>query len=104
MYCITGPNELSIRDTSAIFPLMGSNGMPKGFGMKGRVQHQESPLIACQDPVEHARRRRPWNRAFSTHSLREYQPIIARRAAQLVEALQVHSSNVDLAQWISFFA
>ncbi|KAI0688711.1 cytochrome P450 [Cytidiella melzeri] len=99
-----GPNELSIRDASAIFPLMGSNGLPKGFGMKGRVQHAESPLIACQDPIEHARRRRPWNRAFNTNALRDYQPIITRRATQLVEALRIQAGNVDLAQWISFFA
>lgn len=98
-----GPNELSIKDASAIFPLMGSNGMPKGPGMVGRVQHQQSSLITYQDPIEHARRRRPWNRAFNTHSLKEYQPIIARRAVQLVEALQSQSGSVDLAQWISFF-
>lgn len=83
---------------------MGTTGLPKGPGMKGRVGHQALPLISCQDPVEHARRRRPWNRAFSTSSLREYQPVIARRALQLLDALQNQGSELDLAQWISFFA
>ena len=100
---VLGPNELSIRDASAIMPLMGTTGMPKGPGMKGRVQHQALPLIACQNPVEHTQRRRPWNRAFSTNALKEYQPIIARRAVQLLDALQSEGRTVDLAQWISFF-
>ena len=83
---------------------MGPTGMPKGPGMKGRVQHQALPLIAYPNPVEHAQRRRPWNRAFSTNALKEYQPIIARRALQLLDAMQAQRSTVDLAQWISFFA
>ncbi|KAI0345507.1 cytochrome P450 [Trametopsis cervina] len=99
----TGPNELYIRDASAILPLLGPNGMPKGPGMKGRGFHEPAALIACSDPKEHTRRRRPWNRAFSTPALKDYQPIVARRVSQLVEGLQNQHGTVDLSQWISFF-
>lgn len=72
--------------------------------MVGRALHRAMALTTCQDPVEHARRRRPWNRALSTNALKEYQPIIARRASQLVGCLQAQVGNVDLSQWISFFS
>lgn len=61
---------------------------------------------------EHAGRRKRWNRAFSTNSVKEYEPMVIRRALQLVDELQRKPSkgdtdseiSVDLAQWLSFFA
>lgn len=83
---------------------MGTTGLSKGIGMKGRSMHVSTlPLIAIQETVEHARRRKPWNRAFNTTGLKEYQPIIARRALQLVEGIHKQGGVIDLAQWISFF-
>ncbi|KAI0337448.1 cytochrome P450 [Trametopsis cervina] len=99
-----GPNELNIRDSSAIGPLLGPNGMPKGPGMMGMMQHQTTPLIAFADPVEHARRRKPWNRAFSTNALRDYRPTLAKRVTQLADAMQEEGTTVDLAKWTSYFA
>ena len=76
-------------------------------------------LLATSDPSEHARRRRPWTRAFSTAALKEYHPIIHKRATQLTECLanscatsgkggsKVTEANVntwtDLTRWIAFF-
>ena len=57
-----------------------------------------------RDPVEHARRRKPWNRAFNSAALKDYQPKIAHRASQLVEELTKQSGVVDLSLWISWFA
>lgn len=62
------------------------------------------PLIAIWDPVEHARRRKPWSRAFSTAALKEYQPVAIKRAAQLLSRLGTEHGVTDLAQWISYFA
>lgn len=59
---------------------------------------------------EHAGRRKRWNRAFSTNSVKEYEPMVIRRALQLVDELHRKSSKgdtdseIDLAQWLSFFA
>lgn len=77
-------------------------------------------LIATSDPSEHARRRRPWNRAFSTAALKEYHPIIHKRATQLTERLGSTCTGAnagqqteteankdtwtDLTQWIAYFA
>ncbi len=74
-------------------------------GWEGRAMHRPIPsLIACRDLVEHARRRRPWNRAFSTAAIKEYEPLLRNRAAQLVKILGEHKGTVDLAQYIEYFS
>lgn len=60
-------------------------------------------LIGQRDPVEHARRRRPWSRAFGTAALKEYEPIISKRVIQLSEALANQRGTLDLAKWFSYF-
>lgn len=64
---------------------------------------QVQALIMHRDPVEHARRRKPWNRAFSTNALKEYQPMIAKRVVQFVDGLSAQRDVVNLAAWISWF-
>ncbi|KAI0075130.1 high nitrogen upregulated cytochrome P450 monooxygenase 2 [Panus rudis PR-1116 ss-1] len=100
-----GPNEVSIRDVNSIVPLMGTNGWPKGPNFLGRTMGPQSvmPLVAVRDPVDHSRRRRPWNRAFSTAALKEYEPLVARRVNQLVERLASEKGPADIAKYISFF-
>lgn len=120
----TGPNEISISDATCITPLMGSLGCPKGpreqipshFYFRkcmpdrfpvfnGRHFWPKVPsLIGFQDSAAHQLRRRPWNRAFNTASLKEFQPRIQHRVHQLVDALEErHGQVLDLAQWIGFF-
>ena len=68
-------------------------------------------LIAIRDPQEHARRRKPWNRAFNTISVKGYEQILIRRALQLVGELEKRAqvkggpleSAVNLAEWMKFF-
>lgn len=68
--------------------------------------HNPNPaLISLRDTSLHQTRRKPWNRAFSTLATKEYQPIIIRRAVQLVDRLAEHKgATIDLAQWFGFFA
>ena len=62
------------------------------------------PLIGYRDPAEHMKRRKPWNRAFSSAAVREFEPIIQHRVHQLVEALGDRQGQVlDFAQWIRYF-
>ena len=83
---------------------MGTTGCPKGPNLRARAMHPPVySLLTQRDPVEHARRRRPWNRAFSTAALKEYEPIVAKRVSQLVEGISQRKGVTDLAQWISFF-
>jgi cytochrome P450 len=71
----------------------------------GRIPEQEiKPIIALRDAREHTRRRRSWNRAFSTKALKNYETIICHRALQLVNVLTNQVGSVDLSQWISYFA
>ena len=78
-------------------------------------QEKTPSLIALRNKEEHSRRRRPWNLAFNTTSVKGYEPIIEKRALQLVHELEKqsvskelnHSSGsvgqVNLAQWLSYF-
>lgn len=65
-------------------------------------------LIALRTRSEHTRRRKPWNRAFNTTAVKNYEPIIQKRALQLVSELEKQSVNngipsVTLSEWFSFF-
>jgi cytochrome P450 len=56
--------------------------------------------------------RKPWNRAFSTTALKEYEPYLATRVRQLVGCLEdrVNGSDqkpgvvLDVASWFSYFS
>lgn len=102
---------------------MGTTGLPKGpgkvtahcLGMGGMADDNllgraaaglyPSPqsLIMHRDNVEHARRRRPWMRAFSTNALKEYHPQIKKRVGQFVDSLSAENEAINLAQRISWF-
>ncbi|KAJ6608708.1 cytochrome P450 [Mycena sp. CBHHK59/15] len=100
-----GPNELSFRDVNAIAPMMGSKGMPKGPWWDGRAPENREvrPLLALRDPEEHARRRRAWNRAFSTPALKDYSVLVDARISQLVEILGAKTgTTVDLSKWLGW--
>ena len=62
-------------------------------------------LLNLRDATEHARRRRPWVRAFTPASVKEYEPILTRRILQLADCLQKASVDgvVYLNEWISYF-
>lgn len=52
----------------------------------------------------HAKRRRLWNRGFSSEALMDYEDIIAKHAGDLVEGLERHMDGpIDVVQWINFF-
>jgi cytochrome P450 len=56
--------------------------------------------------------RKPWNRAFSSTALKEYEVILAKRTRQLVSCLEdrVNASDqkpgvvLDMAAWFGYFA
>ncbi|KAG1781607.1 cytochrome P450 [Suillus placidus] len=100
-----GPNELSIRNVNAVVPLMGSNGLPKGPHWDGRMAEQSATrtVISVRDPVEHARRRKPWHRAFSVAALKGYDEILGKRVQQFVTILEQQTQPFNLAERISHF-
>ncbi|KAI0301723.1 cytochrome P450 [Multifurca ochricompacta] len=109
--CIrVGPNELSIRDASIIHPVLGSGGLQKGPCTLGSPPPS---LIASRDAADHARKRKPWNRAFTSAALKEYEVVITRRLRQLVECIdnsikesakEKRGSLVNICAWFEYFA
>ncbi|CCM00869.1 uncharacterized protein FIBRA_02915 [Fibroporia radiculosa] len=115
-----GPNELSILDVSLLPSILGANGMPKGPMWDGRrfseskdkdPKAPKGQLISTRDLEHHRNERRMWNRAFTTPSVKKYEPIAIRRISQMVDILQRKCSGagksglrLNLSQWISFFA
>ncbi len=55
------------------------------------------------DTDEHLERRKAWARAFTPAALKEYHPMIAARAGQLVYALGQQDGEVDIAKWLNYF-
>ncbi|KAJ7183184.1 cytochrome P450 [Mycena filopes] len=101
-----GPNELSFFNSSAISPMLGTKGMPKGHWWDGRMPENKTvrSLLGLRDPDEHSRRRRIWNRAFSASALKDYDVIVRNRLAQFEEILADNSGrSLDLSQWIARF-
>ncbi|KAL5476669.1 hypothetical protein ACEPAI_2855 [Sanghuangporus weigelae] len=102
-----GPNELSIADAD-LLPALLAPDMPRGPMWDGRRNPDAEPnLIATRSREDHARKRVAWTHAFSTASVREYQPAIARRAGQLAEELEKRAlagETVDLVNWMIYFA
>jgi hypothetical protein len=100
-----GPNELSFCNVDAISPLMGYFGLPKGPHWDGRLAEQTNirALIGLRDPAEHARRRKPWTRGFSSAALKGYEEILGRRVHEFVTALEQQRQPINLAELISHF-
>ncbi|KAI0329906.1 high nitrogen upregulated cytochrome P450 monooxygenase 2 [Cubamyces sp. BRFM 1775] len=100
----TGPNELSIRNADAIPSVSTLPKGPRWINSKMAFSDQNS-LIAESNPHEHARRRKPWNRAFNSSALKGYEEIIVKRANMLYEGLAAQKgAEVDLGKWIGYFS
>ncbi|OSD05151.1 high nitrogen upregulated cytochrome P450 monooxygenase 2, partial [Trametes coccinea BRFM310] len=100
-----GPNELSFRDPSFLGAMLGVGGVPKGPQIAGRVLSITNvPFIGIMDPEVHSERRKPWARAFSATALKEYEPMVARRADQLVQVLEKQEKEVMLGKFFNYFA
>ncbi|KAH9035424.1 high nitrogen upregulated cytochrome P450 monooxygenase 2 [Lactarius hengduanensis] len=108
-----GPNELSIRDSSLIHPILGQGGLPKGprANQAGRVGRGPPMLIAQRDPILHMHQRKPWSRGFSSAALKEYEIVVAKRIRQLVGCLddtiqrsdQKANTVMDINRWLKYF-
>ncbi|PCH43669.1 cytochrome P450 [Wolfiporia cocos MD-104 SS10] len=93
--------------------------MPKGPMWDGRRiagkrgVSTTGALIGARDRHQHTESRQVWNRAFTSASVKRYEPIVIRRAAQLVEELKKRciasakgkqEAHVDMSRWMSYFS
>ncbi|VDC00540.1 unnamed protein product [Peniophora sp. CBMAI 1063] len=104
-----GPNELSIRDATAIPAVLDAGGLPKGPFWDNRSN--PVVLVGERDVEVHAHRRRTWARGLTASATKEYVPFIEKRARQLMERLGdaivasgEKSGEVNLSAWLSYFA
>lgn len=99
-----GPNELSIANAEAIPDVFGE-AMGKGHLWEARRPPFEPiAVISIREPHRHSQRRRAWNKAFTSMSLKDYEPMLISRVQQLIECLESHTnSKMDLTYWLSCF-
>ncbi|KAL5522514.1 hypothetical protein ACEPAG_8530 [Sanghuangporus baumii] len=108
-YVRIGPNEISVLDVSVISDILGADGMPKGPMWSARIIKGDTPsLVSMRSVHEHALRRKRWNRAFNSAAVKGYDPIVQKRALQLVDELEKRSTrnnivSVSLSLWLSYF-
>ena len=91
-------------------PLVWSGRIPQAEAINKQdnateQQYTVMALVGIVDKQEHARRRQPWTRGFSTSALKGYETLLIKRTLQLVEVLlsQNFKESVDISQWIEFF-
>jgi cytochrome P450 len=55
--------------------------------------------------TEHAKRRRLWDRAFTSNAIKSYEPMLQVRLTQLMDSLDARrGQSLDLSAWIGFFS
>ncbi|KAJ7131859.1 cytochrome P450 [Mycena crocata] len=103
-YVRTGPNEISVIDPAAVSEMLNFGGLDKGKSYEGGRHKSAPPTIVGLAGEAHAAKRRVWNRAFTSAALREYEPLIAKRASQLIGCLGGQNGVVDIVFWFDLFA
>ncbi|KXN81314.1 Cytochrome P450 67, partial [Leucoagaricus sp. SymC.cos] len=100
-----GPNEVSIASASAVDPLMGSPGQPKGQFWEGRRPLNSPPnLVGLRNKKEHVRRRKTWQRALNVTSIKYYENFVITRTQQMVDLLgQKLSGPIDMSEWMGYY-
>ncbi|KAJ7633029.1 high nitrogen upregulated cytochrome P450 monooxygenase 2 [Roridomyces roridus] len=100
-YVRTGPDELSIIDAAAVSQILNAGGLVKGRFYESGRHPSTPPTIVSLVGKAHTKKRRVWNRAMA--SLRDYDPLIQKRAVQLVTRLGEQRTAVNLALWFELF-
>ena len=62
-------------------------------------------LVAIVDKQEHARRKRPWSRGFSTSALKDYESLVIKRILQFTEVISSKNLKeaINLTPLIAYF-
>ncbi len=81
------------------------NGFLQSSGYSARKDPKAPNNLFILTGEEHANRRRLWNRGMSNESLKDYEPIIAKRSDELVQFLKTSASSgsVDLNNAVGYF-
>jgi cytochrome P450 family 628 len=103
-YVRLGPRELSITDPKASAIIHA----PASPCTKGPWYDVLLPLVSlhmCRSRPEHARRRKAWDRGFTSKALKGYEPRVANYTDQLVQKIEEREGQpMDMAQWFNFYS
>ncbi|KAJ6495407.1 high nitrogen upregulated cytochrome P450 monooxygenase 2 [Mycena sanguinolenta] len=103
-YVRTGPNELSVIDVVAVGQILGHGGLDKGRYYESGRHSSTPPSIVGAIGEAHTAKRRVWNRALTSSAIRNYEPLVAKRASQLVSCLRDSGGVIDLVHWFDLFS
>ncbi|KAJ7656361.1 high nitrogen upregulated cytochrome P450 monooxygenase 2 [Mycena polygramma] len=95
-YVRTGERQRGQRELVMILSPSGPNELS--------VNRSTPPTVVGLIGEAHTAKRRVWNRAMTSAARREYEPLIANRASQLVSYLGKQDGPVDLVAWFDLFA
>ncbi|KAJ4030155.1 hypothetical protein NW761_011827 [Fusarium oxysporum] len=99
-----GPSALSILDAK-VFNAIHANNSPCRKGPWYNIEQPAISLHMSRDKKDHSRRRRAWDRAFSSKALRDYEPRVAKYTSQLLDRLeQSQATTIDIAKWFKFYS
>ncbi|EED15645.1 cytochrome P450, putative [Talaromyces stipitatus ATCC 10500] len=103
-YVRVGPRELSIANPRALPIIYGHASQTT----KGPFYDGAKPYISVhstRDKRDHARRRKMWDRAFSSKSLRDYEQRVSRYAAQLLSVIADNVGKpIDMSRWFNYYS
>ncbi|SCN80761.1 related to pisatin demethylase cytochrome P450 [Fusarium fujikuroi] len=99
-----GPSALSILDAK-VFHAIHSNNSPCSKGPWYNIEQPAISLHMSRDKNDHSRRRRAWDRAFSSKALRDYEPRVVKYTSQLLDRMEAtQDMPVDIAKWFKFYS
>ncbi|KAJ7137801.1 cytochrome P450 [Mycena epipterygia] len=103
-YVRVGPNEISVSDAAAVSEILGFGGLDKGRAYQVGRHSSTPPSILSLVGEAHAAKRRVWNRAMTSAAIRDYDPLVSKRATQLISRLGEQNGTIDLVAWFDLFA
>ncbi|KAF3402577.1 hypothetical protein DPV78_004756 [Talaromyces pinophilus] len=103
-YVRVGPRELSIKDPRGLPFIYG----PASQTTKGPFYDGAQPYISVhstRDKKDHARRRKAWDRGFSSKSLRDYEERVTKYAAQLLSVVADNVGQpIEMSRWFNYYS
>ncbi|CCT74170.1 related to pisatin demethylase cytochrome P450 [Fusarium fujikuroi IMI 58289] len=99
-----GPTQLSITHPKAIDAIYSAKS-PCTKGPFYNILNPRISLHMIRDHKEHSARRKTWDRALSSKSLRDYEPRVTKYTTQLLDRLnEMQGTTINASDWLNFYS
>ncbi|KAG5917360.1 hypothetical protein E4U42_007267 [Claviceps africana] len=99
-----GPSELSIIDAKAVAAIH-SNSSPCGKGPWYNIEQPAISVHMTRNRDDHTRRRKTWDKAFSTKALRDYEPRVTKYTRLLLRNVEENQGiPFEASKWFNFYS